>query len=57
MGKVKKEDIMDIVEKYDKGNITIATLGSHTALHILRGAKQEGFRTGVVCEIGNEVAY
>ena len=57
MGKVKKEDIMDIVEKYDKGNITIATLGSHTALHILRGAKQEGFRTAVVCEKGKEVPY
>lgn len=57
MGKVKKEDIMDIVEKYDKSNITIATLGSHTALHILRGAKQEGFRTAVVCEKGKEVPY
>ena len=45
MGKVKKEDILSIVDNYDKSNITIATLGSHTALHILRGAKQEGFRT------------
>ncbi len=26
-------------------NYTIATLGSHTALQILKGAKDEGFRT------------
>lgn len=57
MGKIKKEDIDAIVKDYDKENITIATLGSHTALHILRGAKQEGFRTAVVCEKGKEVPY
>jgi 5-formaminoimidazole-4-carboxamide-1-(beta)-D-ribofuranosyl 5'-monophosphate synthetase len=28
---------------------TIATLGSHSALQILRGAKDEGFRTMVIC--------
>ena len=57
MGNVKKEDIMAILETYDKEDITIATLGSHTALHILRGAKQEGFKTAVVCEKGKEVPY
>ncbi len=57
MGKVKKEDILSIVDKYDKENITIVTLGSHTALHILKGAKQEGFRTAVVSERGREVPY
>jgi len=29
--------------------ITIATLGSHSALQILKGAKDEGFRTALVC--------
>src|SRR3989344_4645320 len=29
-------------------NYTIVTLGSHSALQILKGAKDEGFRTGVV---------
>ena len=57
MGKVKKEDIMEILDKYDKSDITIATLGSHTALHILNGAKQEGFKTAVVCEKGKEKPY
>ena len=57
MGEVKKEDILEILKNYDKENITIATLGSHTSLHILRGAKDEGFRTAVVCEKGREVPY
>ena len=50
MGEVKKEDILDILAKYDKSEITIATLGSHTSLHILQGAKEEGFRTAIVCQ-------
>ncbi len=31
-------------------NLTIATLGSHCSLQVLRGAKDEGFRTLLVCE-------
>ena len=57
MGKVKKEDILSILDGYDKNNITIATLGSHTSLHILQGAKAEGFKTAIVCEKGREVPY
>ena len=57
MGEVKKEDILDILAGYDKENITIATLGSHTSLHILQGAKEEGFRTAIVCQKGREVPY
>lgn len=30
-------------------NYTIVTLGSHSALQILKGAKDEGFQTAVVC--------
>ncbi len=57
MGEVKKEDILDILAKYDKSEITIATLGSHTSLHILQGAKEEGFRTAIVCQKGREIPY
>ncbi len=35
----------------------IATLGSHTALQILKGAKDEGFRTICVCQNGQEKVY
>jgi 5-formaminoimidazole-4-carboxamide-1-(beta)-D-ribofuranosyl 5'-monophosphate synthetase len=42
------------------GNISdysITTLGSHTALQILKGAKDEGFKTICICQKGQEIAY
>ncbi|RMF06276.1 DUF1297 domain-containing protein [Candidatus Woesearchaeota archaeon] len=35
----------------------IATLGSHTALQILKGAKDEGFKTIAICKEGTEEPY
>ncbi len=35
----------------------IATLGSHTALQILKGAKDEGFKTICICQKGTELPY
>lgn len=35
----------------------IATLGSHTALQILKGAKDEGFSTICICEKGKDKPY
>jgi 5-formaminoimidazole-4-carboxamide-1-(beta)-D-ribofuranosyl 5'-monophosphate synthetase len=35
----------------------IATLGSHSALQILHGAKQEGFETIAICAAGKERPY
>jgi 5-formaminoimidazole-4-carboxamide-1-(beta)-D-ribofuranosyl 5'-monophosphate synthetase len=35
----------------------IATLGSHTALQILKGAKEEGFQTTCICEKGRTRPY
>lgn len=32
------------------GDITVGTLGSHSALQILKGAKDEGFKTLVICK-------
>jgi 5-formaminoimidazole-4-carboxamide-1-(beta)-D-ribofuranosyl 5'-monophosphate synthetase len=37
--------------------ITIATIGSHSALEVARGAKDEGFSNIVVCERGREKTY
>lgn len=42
------------------GNISdyaIATLGSHTALQVLKGAKDEGFKTICICKKGQEKVY
>lgn len=36
---------------------SIATLGSHTALQILKGARDEGFKTICVCEKGKRQPY
>ncbi|ODS39474.1 MAG: 5-formaminoimidazole-4-carboxamide-1-(beta)-D-ribofuranosyl 5'-monophosphate synthetase, partial [Candidatus Altiarchaeales archaeon WOR_SM1_86-2] len=44
-------------EKYDKSNITIGILGSHSALDICSGAKKHGFKTLVVCQKGREKTY
>jgi len=57
MGKIDRDEILEIFEGYDKEDLSIATLGSHTSLHILHGAKMEGFKTTVVCEKGREVPY
>ncbi|PTD94056.1 5-formaminoimidazole-4-carboxamide-1-(beta)-D-ribofuranosyl 5'-monophosphate synthetase [archaeon SCG-AAA382B04] len=54
---IKKEKIRSIVDEYDKNDITIGVLGSHSALEIGHGAKQEGFDTVVVCEKGREKTY
>lgn len=35
----------------------ICTLGSHSALQILKGAKDEGFETTVICRKGQETPY
>ena len=38
-------DVKDILANYDKKNITIATVCSHSSLQIFNGAKKEGFKT------------
>ncbi len=49
--------LKNILKHYNLSNITIATLGSHSALDVCRGAKNEGFSTLVVTEIGREKTY
>ncbi len=57
MSKIDRQGILDVLDGYDKEDITIATLGSHSSLHMFQGAKKEGFKTAVVCEKGREVPY
>ncbi|CUR52009.1 5-formaminoimidazole-4-carboxamide-1-(beta)-D-ribofuranosyl 5'-monophosphate synthetase [Nitrosotalea devaniterrae] len=52
---IKKSEILDIVSKYSEP--TIGTLGSHSALEIMDGAKDENFKTVVVCQRGREIPY
>ncbi len=53
---IERNEIADIAKKYGK-DITIGTLGGHSALDVCRGAKDEGFRTVVVCQKGREKTY
>ena len=54
---ISKDEILEIFDKYNKDEITIATLGSHTSLHILKGAKLEGFSTVCITMKGRDVPY
>ncbi|MEW6329126.1 MAG: formate--phosphoribosylaminoimidazolecarboxamide ligase family protein [Candidatus Micrarchaeota archaeon] len=49
----------EIASKYPSSpsKLTLATLGSHSALDICQGAKAEGFRTLVVCQKGRDKTY
>ena len=49
--------INEILEGYDKSDLTIGTLGGHSALDVCKGAKLQGFRTVVVCQKGREKTY
>ena len=52
-----RDKILKILENYDYDEISIGTLGSHSALNILRGAKDEGFRTICVCRSRERIIY
>ncbi|MFQ5815063.1 MAG: formate--phosphoribosylaminoimidazolecarboxamide ligase family protein [Candidatus Hydrothermarchaeaceae archaeon] len=50
------DEIVELAEGY-KGDVSIGVLGSHSALEITHGAKQEGMNTVVVCQRGREKTY
>src|SRR3989304_9857194 len=49
--------IKKIIREYDPKKVKIGVLGSHSALEIASGAKQENFETVVVCQKGREKTY
>jgi len=46
---ISREKIAEIVTGYDSRKLTVATIGSHSALQIFHGAKQEGLRCLNIC--------
>lgn len=52
-----KSRVHKILDGYDRANIKIGVLGSHSALEVAHGAKQEGFETVAVCQKGREKTY
>jgi len=51
------KEIKKIIEGYNPRKARIGVLGSHSALEIAHGAKQEKFETVVVCQKGREKTY
>lgn len=54
---IERERILEVLGNYDLKKITIGALGSHSALDVCDGAKDEGFSTLLVCEKGRERPY
>lgn len=54
---MNRERIHEIVASYDPKEIKIGVLGSHSALEMGHGAKQEGFEVVIVCQKGREKTY
>jgi 5-formaminoimidazole-4-carboxamide-1-(beta)-D-ribofuranosyl 5'-monophosphate synthetase len=51
------DKIKQTIAQYDPKKVRIGVLGSHSALEIASGAKQEGFETVVVCQKGRDKTY
>ena len=54
---ITSKDIAKILRKYDLSKLAIGTLGSHSALNIFKGAKEEGFKTVCVCKENDAIVY
>jgi 5-formaminoimidazole-4-carboxamide-1-(beta)-D-ribofuranosyl 5'-monophosphate synthetase len=54
---ITQQQVVNIVNKYDLKDVTIGTIGSHSALEIMDGAKDESMRTVCICQKGREIPY
>ncbi len=54
---ISRQRVGNIVNKYDLKNVTIGTIGSHSALEIMDGAKDEDIKTVCICQKGRELPY
>jgi 5-formaminoimidazole-4-carboxamide-1-(beta)-D-ribofuranosyl 5'-monophosphate synthetase len=54
---ISLEQIAAIVGDYDLKNVTVGAIGSHSALEIMDGAKDENLKTICICQKGREQPY
>jgi 5-formaminoimidazole-4-carboxamide-1-(beta)-D-ribofuranosyl 5'-monophosphate synthetase len=54
---IDTDTICRVVNKYDVNNIHLAVIGSHSALEVMDGAKDEGLKTVCICQKGRELPY
>lgn len=52
-----RDEILRILSSYNQEEIRIGTIGSHSALNILKGAKEEGFETVCICRERERFVY
>src|SRR5437879_13516239 len=52
---IKRSEIQKLVREYS--DLTVGALGSHSALEIMDGAKDENLQMLVVCQKGREIPY
>ncbi|MEX0854191.1 MAG: DUF1246 domain-containing protein, partial [Nitrosopumilaceae archaeon] len=52
---IKSSEIKKIVNEYT--GLKIGVLGSHSALEVMDGAKDEDFKTIVICQKGRDTPY
>ena len=50
-------NIQEVIDQYNPEEITIGTIGSHSALNILTGAQEKGFKTICICRKDRKIAY
>ncbi|MDD1720707.1 MAG: formate--phosphoribosylaminoimidazolecarboxamide ligase family protein [Euryarchaeota archaeon] len=54
---ISKQDVLEVLSEYDKRGITVGVLGSHSALDVCDGARDEGLQNVVVCQKGRDALY
>ena len=54
---INSDQIVDIINNYDKKNIHIGVLGSHSALEVMDGSVDESIKTVCICQKGRETPY
>jgi 5-formaminoimidazole-4-carboxamide-1-(beta)-D-ribofuranosyl 5'-monophosphate synthetase len=54
---IKREKIQELIDTYNKDEVTIGVLGGHSGLDVCRGAKKQGFNTIAICQKGREKTY
>ena len=51
------QQIASIVDRYNLKKVTVGTIGSHSALEIMDGAKDENMKTVCICQKGRDLPY
>jgi 5-formaminoimidazole-4-carboxamide-1-(beta)-D-ribofuranosyl 5'-monophosphate synthetase len=54
---ISPQSIASIVDQYNAKDVTVGTIGSHSALEVMDGAKDENMKTVCICQKGRDLPY